>query len=73
MLNSEKLAATFARKEAAGLVDVKFTLVDKATATFGEVCGEVLRMYRAIDAGLAVPFSFNDFRWRDTPADPRVL
>ena len=58
------LAARFERKAAEGLLDVKFFLQPhKATAE--EICGEVERLYAAVDAGKSKALDFGDLRWND--------
>jgi hypothetical protein len=54
-----KLAASYADKQAAGLIDVKFLLRDKKV-TSEEVCVEVNRLDDAIRVGAFVPLVFDD-------------
>jgi hypothetical protein len=62
----EKLKAALDRKIANGLVDIKFHPFPPGL-DIEVIAGEVNRMFDAIDAGLAEPFSFNDARWRNSP------
>lgn len=56
----DTVAALYKRKEAAGLVDVKFFLDDAYKATRDTVCGEVLRLEAAIESGDFEELVFND-------------
>lgn len=58
------LAARFERKAATGLKDVKFFLMPHQ-ATADEICGEVERLYEAVDANKPKPLNFGDLRWNE--------
>jgi hypothetical protein len=66
MSEREKLKAALDRKIENGLVDIKFHRLPLGL-DIEVVAGEINRMFDAIDAGLAEPFSFNDARWRNSP------
>jgi hypothetical protein len=56
----DAVAALYKKKEAAGLVDVKFFLDDAYKATREIVCNEVLRLEAAIEQGDFEELVFND-------------
>jgi hypothetical protein len=56
----DTVAALYKKKEAAGLVDVKFFVDDAYKATREVVCGEVLRLEEAIKKGDYEELVFND-------------
>lgn len=59
MTECQKLADNFAKKAAAGLVDVKF-YVGSNEAASEQICREVNRLYEAVDNGDFVPLDFAD-------------
>ena len=61
------LADRFAKKAAAGLLDVKFYFQNRDEAGEEEACAEVNRLYDAIDDGKARPLDLGDLSWRDAP------
>jgi hypothetical protein len=61
------LAERFEKKAADGLIDVKFFLQSHNGVALDKerVCGEVNRLYDAMEAGKFEPLNFNDLRWQD--------
>lgn len=56
----DDLAARFERMAAEGLVDVKFFVRNSEEATSEVLCGEVNRLYAAVDRNDAADLDFND-------------
>jgi hypothetical protein len=68
--NIEEFRALYERKVAAGLVDVKFDLIDAGkAASLEDVAGEVLAMEAAIQAGKVRPLDFGDLTLTDAQVD----
>ena len=63
MTECQKLADLFEKKMAAGLVDVKF-YVAAGEAASEQVCGEVNRLYAAVDNGDFLMLDFEDLSIR---------
>lgn len=58
------LAARFAKKAEAGLLDVKFFLQNREEAGAEEVCQEVNALYDAVDNNHAKPLDLGDLSWK---------
>jgi hypothetical protein len=56
------LAGRFDEKRVNGLVDVKFCVGGRETATYEQLCEELESLYQSVDAGQARPLIFNDRR-----------
>ena len=56
----EVLAERFEKKAKAGLKDVKFCLSNEGESTVEEICGEINRLYDAVEDGKAIKLDFND-------------
>jgi len=67
-----ELAALYARKAEAGLVDVKFFVGNVGEAVSEIVCGEVLRLEEAIARGDVFPLDFDSADVGSNPA-PRAI
>lgn len=59
-MQSTQLAARFERMAADGLLDVKFFVRNPDEATTESVCGELNRLYEAVERGEEVPLDFRD-------------
>ncbi len=58
----QKLKERFEVKAAAGLVDVKFFVVNPSEALGEQVCAEVNALYEAVGRGDVKDLDFNDTR-----------
>lgn len=62
----QSLAALFAAKaQTDGLEDVKFFVAAVSEFSAEEICGEVNRLYQAVEAGAVKTLSFGDLAWKD--------
>ena len=58
MTECQMLAEVFEKKATAGLVDVKFYVAGEAASE--QVCREINRLYKAVEAGDFAPLDFAD-------------